>query len=138
MAASCSSANASSNNKTECTSPSPTETVCLELSDTLTEGKESAGPSRVACGDNEGSVAGDKCLLDTEEGDDGSCHAEECEEEGWEDMDEGEEGSVGEEEEEENKLLDKFQLSDGTAVLPSSADSASAINPRPWVSVYAL
>lgn len=138
MAASCSSGNASTNNKTECTSPSPTETVCLELSDTLAEGKEGAGPSRVMCGDSEGSVAGDKCLLDTEEGDDGSCHAEECEEEGWEDIDEGEEGSVGEEEEEENKLLDKFQSSDGTAVLPSSADSASAINPRPWVSVYIL
>jgi hypothetical protein len=101
------------------------------LSDTLTEGKEGAGPSRVVCGD------GDKCLLDTEEGDDGSCPAEECEEEGWEDMDDGEEGSVGEEEEEEeNKLLDKFQSSDGTTALPSSADSASAINPRPWVSVY--
>jgi hypothetical protein len=54
-------------------------------------------------------------------------------------MDDGEEGSVGEEEEEEeNKLLDKFQSSDGTTALPSSADSASAINPRPWVSVYVL
>lgn len=39
---------------------------------------------------------------------------------------------MGEEEEEENKLLDKFQSIDGTAMLPSSADSASAINPRPW------
>jgi hypothetical protein len=53
-------------------------------------------------------------------------------------MDDGEAGSVGEEEEEENKLLDKFQSSDGTTALPSSADSASAINPRPWVSVYVL
>lgn len=132
MAASCSSANASSNNKTECTSPSPTETVCLELLDSLTEGKEGAGPSRVMCGDSESSVVGDKCFLDTEEVDSGSCHAEDCEEEGWEDLDEGEEGSVGEDEEEENKLLDKLQSSEGTPVLPSAADSASAINPRSW------
>jgi len=52
-------------------------------------------------------------------------------------LDEGEEGSVGEEEEEENKLLDKLQSSEGTLVLPSAADSASAINPRPWVSMSA-
>lgn len=134
MAASCSSANASSNDKTECTSPSPTETVCLELLDTLTDGKEGAGPSGVVCGDSEGSVVGDKCLLDTEEGDDGSCHAEECDEEGWVEVDDGAEGSAGEEEEEEDKLLDKLQSSEGTAVLPSAADSASAIIPRPWVS----
>jgi hypothetical protein len=109
------------------------------LSDAITEGKEGAGPSKVVCGDSEGSVVVDKCLLDTEVAEDGSCHAEEGDEEEWEDMDDGEEGSVGEDEEEENKLLeDKFQSSDGTAVLPSSADSASAINPRPWVSVYVL
>jgi hypothetical protein len=108
------------------------------LSDPLTEGKEGAGPSRVVCGDSEGSVVGDKCLLDTEEGDDGSCHAEECEEERWEDLDEGEEGSAGEDEEEENKLLDKLQSSEGSAVLPSVADKASAINPRLWVSIFLL
>jgi hypothetical protein len=112
--------------------------VCLELLDSLTEGKEGAGPSRVVCGDSEVSVVGDKCFLDTEEVDSGSCHAEDCEEEGWEDVDEGEEGSVGEDEEEENKLLDKLQSSEETPVLPSAADSASAINPRPWVSMHAL
>jgi hypothetical protein len=112
--------------------------VCLELLDTLTEGKEGAGPSGLVCGDIEGSVVGDKCLLDIEEGDDGCCHPEECEEEGWEDMDDGLEGSAGEDEEEEDKVLDKLPSSEGTAVLPSAADSASAINPRPWVSIFFL
>ena len=116
MAASCSSVNESSNNKTECTStsPSPTETVCLELSD-ATEAKESAGPSRVTSGENE-SVKDEEAEEDEVVG---SCHGEEdCED--WDELDEGESG--GEDE-------DEMCSSD---VLPSN--SASAINPRTWVS----
>ncbi|PSN30658.1 F-box/WD repeat-containing protein 7 [Blattella germanica] len=111
MAASCSSANESSNNKTECTSPSPTETVCLEISDT-TEGKEGAGPSRVTSGENE-SVKDEEA---EEEEVVGSSHGEDdCED--WDDLEDGE--SVGDDEDE---LC-------GSDVLPSSA---SAINPRTW------
>ncbi|XP_067004294.1 F-box/WD repeat-containing protein 7 [Anabrus simplex] len=144
MAASCSSSHTPSNNKTECTSPSPTETVCLELSETSLEGREGAGPSRVVCGDSGSSSVIDDanivvrdntsaCLLEEDEGE-GSEHGEDCEEDGWGDLDDAD----GSGEEEEEKLIEDTsevvgsREKDGTPLLPSSACSASAINPRTW------
>lgn len=147
MAASCS----NSSNKTECTSPSPTEPVCVELPDTIAEA-DSAGPSREVCSDEISTpVTNDNTLVVRENTD--ICHVplmtededgaeeeeadisehEDCEDGGWEDFEEGDDaecdgdgsGTEGLVED----LLDGVGDGEETTALPA-INSANGVNSR--------